>query len=72
MSIFTVCEHYNGFSLQHNPSGQTQWLSDGVDVFEDITPGDPDFRQRWEALFNAEVSETLDAYFPELAEQEDN
>jgi hypothetical protein len=68
--LFTVCEHYNGFSLQHNPSGQTRWLSDGVDVFEDLTPGDPDFRQRWEDEMNAQPNETLEAYFPDLSTEE--
>jgi hypothetical protein len=70
--IFTVCEHHNGFSLQHNPSGKTHWLSDGVDVFDDLTPGHPDFRQRWEEELNADASTTLDAYFPDLSTEEDN
>jgi hypothetical protein len=70
--VFTVVEHHSGFSLRHNPSRKTHWLSDGVGVFEDMTPGDPDFRQRWEDEFNADASDTWHAYFPELAEQEDN
>lgn len=67
---FSVIEHYNGFELQHNATGKTHWLSDGVDVFDDITPGDPDFRQRWEDAFNSNVSETLNAYFPDLTEED--
>ena len=76
---FTVEEHISGFSLTHNPSGQNHWLSDGVDVMtmedgdKDITlhPGTIGFTMAWGDVMNNSLSETMEAYFPDTEQEED-
>jgi hypothetical protein len=70
--MFSVLEHFNGFSVQHNPTGKTHWLSDGVDAVFDtddkpIPPGSTGFTVLWEDDLNRGWPETLEAYFPEEA-----
>lgn len=59
---FEVVEHYNGYSLSDLQTGGSAWLSDGVDVLNS-PPGTEMFRIQWEATFNANIQETLAAYF---------
>lgn len=71
--VFKVEEHTSGYSLTHVASGKNHWLSDGVDaVFgkneKALSPGTESFRLKWEREFNSDVSQTLEAYFPELGE----
>ena len=75
--LFAVIEHFNGFSLRHLPSGEEHWLSDGVDVIFDaegnaLSPGDPEMIERWTEIFNVMPSETLEAYFPQFMDQDEN
>ncbi len=72
---FIVVEYQTGYSLLHARSGETHWLSDGVDVLFDknenpISPGTKGFREKWEHEMNANYSETLEAYFPNLYDEE--
>lgn len=75
--VFTVNEHLSGFSLTHNPSGRDHWLSDGVDVmtvddddedFGEVTlhPGTIGFTMAWSDMMNNALSETMEAYFPDI------
>lgn len=73
MDTFRVNEHFNGFELEHIHTGRKHWLSDGVDaLFDDadkaINPGTTGFCEKWAAFFNENESQTLEAYFPELAD----
>lgn len=68
--LFRVNEFSSGFEVEHIPTGKTHWMSDGVDVLFDendkaLSPGDPDFRQKWEDALNEDAMTTLEAYFPE-------
>jgi hypothetical protein len=72
-NTFTVNEHFNGFSLTHNASGANHWLSDGVDcVFDEsdkaLSPGSEGFCDKWAAMFNSDVGQTMEAYFPDHVE----
>jgi hypothetical protein len=70
VQTFSVHEHVGGYCLIHNGSGETAWLGDGVDVFDDVKPGSAEFRDAWEEALNANVQETLAAYFPHHTHQE--
>jgi hypothetical protein len=65
--MFTVHEHSSGFSLTHNPSGETHWLSDGVDTIgfdnDVLSSGSIGFAALWTEIMNDDT-ETLEAYFP--------
>lgn len=65
-NTFSVIEHFNGYSVRHNASGKTHGLSDGVDVFDDLNPGEPGFAERWTEVLNAEENEVYEAYFPDI------
>jgi len=72
---FTVTEHLNGFRLydtQMRRQKQAPWLGSGVGVLEDpespgefLPPGGIQFCKAWAARFNANITETLETYFPE-------
>lgn len=54
---------------------QERPMGDGVDaVFDEegnaLRPGEEWFRSEWEDRLNADEQETLEAYFPEIAENE--
>jgi hypothetical protein len=70
---FRVVEYSSYFAIVHIKSGEEHPLSDGVDMLFDedghaMSPGDPAFVSTLEECFNADVGETLEAYFPHLAE----
>ena len=72
---FRVHEHFNGFSVEDTETGQSHWLSDGVDCVaitddEYLSPGAPDFCALWADDFNGNEGETLEAYFPSQAKLE--
>lgn len=65
-----VMEVSTGFYLYHNPTTQTRWLSDGVDMFYDnnykaISPGTMEW---WFAACEwlEDETELMEAYFPEV------
>jgi len=67
--VFAVHERFNGFELEHLPSGDTHWLSDGVDcIFDEndkaISPGTPGFVELWTHHMNTDP-EVMEAYFPQ-------
>lgn len=68
---FAVEESSTGFQLVHKPTGRTHWLGDGVDALftadEPMIPGTDGFTEAWAECLNADVQETLEAYFPDLA-----
>jgi hypothetical protein len=74
---FQVNEHFNGYALTDTVTGQTHWLSDGVDCVaatedgEYLSPGTPGFTEMWESDFNSNESETMDAYFPDQLKLEE-
>lgn len=71
--LFKVHQHFNGYELEHIPSGQRHWLGDGVDSVplndegDYMLPGGEEFRLAWEAELNADIATTLEAYFYEIA-----
>jgi len=70
--LFAVIEHHSFFAVQHIPTGQQHPMGDGVDALsnddgETLIPGTPGFVEAWEAALNANKGETLEAYFPDLA-----
>ena len=73
---FKVHEHFNGYSIEDTKTGQTHWLSDGVDcvAYDDcneyVSPGTPGFEEMWADDFNGNESETLEAYFSEQFKME--
>lgn len=72
---FRVLEWSNGFEVEDLDTGETAWMSDGVDVLfdendEPISPGTEGFVERWEAALNASEDETLEAYFYETWQEE--
>jgi hypothetical protein len=73
---FMVREHINGFSLEDTKTGQTHWLSDGVDCvsYSDdgdwISPGTLGFCEMWANDMNGDEATTLEAYFPETFAKE--
>jgi hypothetical protein len=72
--MFAVIEYHSGFAVRHLPSGDEQWMSDGVDCLFDLenkalSPGTPDFTAEWSKALNNPTSETLEAYFPQLLEE---
>lgn len=74
--LFSVIEYGSHFAVRHNPSGDEQPMGDGVDtLFDDeghaLPPGTPGFVEAWEDTLNADVSSTLEAYFPQHAEDEE-
>lgn len=68
---FVVHEYSSGFELEDTATGKRHWLSDGVDCVvaningECLSPGTPGFTDIWAENFNANVAETLEAYWPE-------
>lgn len=69
--VFRVNEFSGGFNVEHIPTGQTHWMSDGVDVLFDendhaYSPGEDTFRLRWELSYNETPSDIYEAYFPDL------
>lgn len=76
---FIVFEHFNHFEIMDTYTGQCRPMGDGVDTVvcehpdyseECLKPGVPGFVQAWEAQLNYPEWETLEAYFPEMAEVE--
>ena len=71
---FSVHEYASGFALRdHAGRGREHGLSDGVDVLHDeegnaIPPGGRKFCIEWGKVFNANVEETLEAYWPRKGE----
>jgi hypothetical protein len=67
---FSVIEYHSFFAIRHNETGQERNMSDGVDVLTDmatgksIQPGSENFIKFWEDSLNANVDETMEAYFP--------
>jgi len=62
---FEVREIHNGFVVADSLSGEERHIGDGVDVFEDIGPGEPWFTEWWTRELNANPDEVAEAYgFP--------
>lgn len=75
MRMFSVIEYSSFFAVRHNPTTQERPMGDGVDaLFDDefhaLSPGDDGFREEWENRLNEDEQDTLEAYFPEIAENE--
>ena len=78
---FTVIEYSSGFDLKHNQTGQTHWLSDGVDVLSydegydgdmvTLSPGTLGFDVLWTEEMNNSKSETMEAYFPDIPDEDE-
>jgi len=69
--VFRVDEYSSGFEVEHIPTGQSHWMSDGVDALssddgQSWKPGTPGFREAWEHILNEDASTTYDSYFPDL------
>lgn len=67
---FKVIEYSGGYELLDTKTGQSHWLSDGVDSLftstgKSMIPGTEYFRKTWERTFNWNIQETLEAYFNE-------
>ncbi len=65
-----LVEVSTGFFFYHNPTSQTRWLSDGVDMFynhnhEAISPGTMEW---WFVAYEwlEDEDELMEAYFPEM------
>ncbi len=74
---FECVEHSSGFNVTDRITGESHGMSDGVDVdfgTEDspLTVGMEGFREAWEASLNENQDETLEAYFPEQFEREND
>jgi hypothetical protein len=72
-----VIEYSSGFAVRHLATSEERWMSDGVDCLFDnedraLSPGGADFTAEWSAALNNPSGETLEAYFPELVEVEDD
>jgi len=76
---FIVHEHFNGFSVEDSHTGQSHWMSDGVDCvhtgdsedpFDCMPPGGELFCREWACQLNSCEQETLEAYFPETWSEE--
>lgn len=67
--VFEVVEYSSGFAVRHIKSGDEKWLSDGVDVFEDLQPGQEGFVERWTEVMNEDPEETYAAYFYDADEK---
>ena len=70
---FSVIEYSSFFAVRHNPTGQEHPMGDGVDTLFDedgkaLVPGTPGFVAAWEAALNADEQGTLEAHFPEQAD----
>lgn len=74
--LFNVIEYSSFFAVRHIPSGKEHPMGDGVDTLFDIdqnplSPGDPNFVGEWEEALNENQQETLEAYFPELIDNDE-
>lgn len=72
---FSVIEYSSFYAVRHNPSGKEHPMGDGVDTLLTATgramrPGSEHFRRTWERCLNQDERETLEAYFPELTDQD--
>lgn len=81
-----VHEWTSGYEIEHIPSGKTHWMSDGVDMLtrevedddghgfhdETLSPGTEEFNQAMQHAIEEGYNEYLEAYFPEIAEAEDD
>ena len=75
MGRFEVIEYLSFFAVRDTVTGKEHPMGDGVDTLFDedgnsFSPGTPGFCERWAELLNADESETLEAYFPEVYEGE--
>jgi hypothetical protein len=64
---FEMVEHFNGFAILDNLSGEKKWAGDGVDMFFDedddsITPGSPEFTKRFHQWLETEEDMIIEAY----------
>lgn len=72
-TTFSVIEYSSFFAVRHNPSGEEHPMGDGVDTLFDedgraLMPGTPAFIELWEEVLNANEQSTLEAYFPQHAD----
>lgn len=81
-----VYEWSSGYEIEHIPSGKTHWMSDGVDMFtkevedddghgfhdEPIYPGSQAFNEAMRLDLELAYSTYMEAYFPQIAEDEDS
>ena len=59
---FSVREIFNGYILTDTCTGEEKHIGDGVDVFEDMQPGDVGFVERLAETMNSDPEETAEAY----------
>lgn len=74
---FSVIEYSSFFAVRHNPTGEEHPMGDGVDTLFDaddhaLSPGSEGFVETWEAVLNSNEDETLEAYFPEIYDEEND
>jgi len=67
---FQVIEYASFFAILDKITQDEKPMGDGVDsVFDEneeaMSPGDPNFIEKWEKTLNHNPQETLEAYFPE-------
>ena len=75
MGRFHVVEYLSFFAIRDTVTGQERPMGDGVDTLFDadgdsISPGNVGFCEAWAEALNAAEAETMEAYFPELRDQE--
>lgn len=80
-----IYEWTSGYEIEHIPSGQTHWMSDGVDMLtrevedddghgfhdETLSPGTEAFNRAMQQALEEGYGDYMKAYFPEIAEAED-
>lgn len=73
---FEAVEYHSGFAVRHRKTGEEKWISDGVDLLftpsgKAMSPGAKGFLKALTRSLNESPSETLEAYFPEMKEDEE-
>lgn len=75
--MFKLVEVFNGFMVEHVPSGKRASCGDGCDRYAELEEGEiaPDigsaqYLADWDDELNANQGETLEAYFPEMSKLE--
>ncbi len=72
---FRMVEYTDGYAIEHIPTGQEAWTSDGVDMFHDeegraLSPGTDEFDEAFIGWLREDEDAIYEAYFPHLIEEE--